>query len=580
VPDKNYEALTSKQDSVEDGAAGRSDCQTVMAAFPPEKSKNNVNGSGEVPAGVKFSLFTGEFIFLVIVCVSAFAWKAISVKNQLVISADGTSYCLSGKNFFRDGNLNHFGTVFPPLYPFLIGLFDLFMGNLELAARYVSVLFSTLTIIPVYLAGRVVLGRVGAAITCCLFSLLPLVHAMSTIDIAEPVYTFFMLSGALLFWSGTASGRLSKRKLYSSGLLLGLAYLARPEAFVTLFSLSLFMTSVCLVQYKSEFKALLIGILFAWAGFFTMGMPYMAYLHSVTGAWQLSGKTGTNVNAIKEFKGLAISDQRFQLNDKGEFVHQDGSLTGLIREEPRLFMLIVKKNVEEFIPALKSALPTYLWPFVLAGFFLLPWRGDGSRYRFFLLGTLAPLLLYLVFYIVSRYLYPYLPLLLILFTYALLRLDRTVAGRLGIPPAWTAVTVAFLLGGNFIFAELPRPLSPYNYEQDGGRFDDKQVGLRIKQILPKGSILMTRSGRVSFYADMPMVIPPQAAPVQIMEYAHKHKVTHLVANIQLMNMRPQLEYLFTPLIQPDAPFSPPVGMEIVYIGQEPGGLPYIIYRLL
>lgn len=544
-----------------------------------DTSESYVNSRGELPLGAGSSFFTAEFIFLVVFCVFAFVWKALSVKNQLVISADGTSYCASGRSFFIDGNPNHFGTVFPPLYPFLIGLLDLLMGNLELAARYVSVLFSTLTIIPVYLMGRVALGRVGAAITCSLFTLLPLVHAMSAIDIAEPVYTFFMLSGALLFWSGTASGKLSKRKLYSSGLLLGLAYLARPEAFVTLFFLSLLMTSVRFIQHRSEFRALLIGIVFAWAGFFTFALPYMNFLHSATGVWQLSGKTGTNVNAIKEFKGLAPTDQRFQLNDKGEFVRQEGSMTGLVLEEPRLFMLIVKKNVEEFIPALQSALPTYMWPFVLAGFFLFPWRGEGLRYKLFLAGTLSPVLLYLVFYIVSRYLYPYLPLLLLLFTYTLLRLDRAVSGRLGIPPAWVSVAVALVLGGNFIYTEIPRPLPPYNYEQDGGRFDDKQVGLRLKQILPKGSVLMTRSGRVAFYADMSMVIPPQAEPAKIMEYARKNRVTHLVANMQLMNMRPQLEYLFTPLTQPGAPFLPPSGMEIVHIGEEPGGLPYIVYRL-
>jgi 4-amino-4-deoxy-L-arabinose transferase-like glycosyltransferase len=557
MPDKNHEYLTSGQDNAHDTAENR--C--------------------ELPFAAQTSFFTSEFIFLVVFCMAAFAWKALSVKNQLVISADGTSYCLSGRSFFSDGNPKHFGTVFPPLYPFLIGLLDLFTGNLELAARYVSVLFSTMTIVPVYLAGRVALGKVGAAITCGLFTLLPIVHAMSTIDIAEPVYTFFMLSGVLLFWFGTASGNISKLKLYSSGLLLGLAYLARPESFVTLFSLSLLMAAACFVQYRFLFRSFLIGVLFAWAGFFTMGLPYMTYLHSETGSWQLSGKTGTNVNAIKEFKGLALTDQRFQLNDKGEFVSQEGSLIGLVREEPRLFVLIVKKNVEEFIPALKSALPIYMWPFVLAGFFLFPWRGEGFRYKLFLGGALSPVLLYLVFYIVNRYLYPYLPLLLILFTYTLLKVDHAVSGRLGMPPARISVAVALILGGYFIYTELPRPLPPYHYEQDGGRFDDKQVGLRLKQILPKGSVLMTRSGRISFYAGMPMVIPPQAEPVQIMEYARKNRVTHLVANLQLLNMRPQLEYLFTPLTNPGIRFLPPDGMEIVHIGEEPGGLPYIVYHL-
>jgi hypothetical protein len=166
-----------------------------------------------------------------------------------------------------------------------------------------------------------------------------------------------------------------------------------------------------------------------------------------------------------------------------------------------------------------------------------------------------------------------------MFVYTLLRFDGAVSRRLGIKPFWIAGAVTLVMAGNFVYAELPRPLPPYNYEQDGGRFDDKQVGLRLKQILPKGSILMTRSGRVAFYAGMPMIIPPQAEASRIMEFARKSGVTHLVANVQLMNMRPQLEYLFSPLTNPGVPYSPPAGMDIVYVGEEPGGLPYIVYRL-
>jgi len=28
----------------------------------------------------------------------------------------------------------------------------------------------------------------------------------------------------------------------------------------------------------------------------------------------------------------------------------------------------------------------------------------------------------------------------------------------------------------------------------------------------------------------------------------------------------------------DKPYTPPSGMELVHVGQEPGGLPYIVYR--
>jgi hypothetical protein len=119
---------------------------------------------------------------------------------------------------------------------------------------------------------------------------------------------------------------------------------------------------------------------------------------------------------------------------------------------------------------------------------------------------------------------------------------------------------------------------PYSYTQDGGRFDDKQVGIKLRSIIPEGAVIMTRSGRVGFYSQRPYVLPPQAGFAEILDYARKNKVSYLVANLQLLNVRPQLEPLYSPLIDPQKDVPPPAGVELVYIGQEPGGLPYLLYR--
>src|SRR6266511_451771 len=76
-----------------------------------------------------------------------------------VMSADGTSYATAGKNFFQTLSPQAFGTVFPPLYPFFIGLFNLIIKDLEISARVVSVFFSTLTVIPLYLMTRHFYGK-------------------------------------------------------------------------------------------------------------------------------------------------------------------------------------------------------------------------------------------------------------------------------------------------------------------------------------------------------------------------------------------------------------------------------------
>lgn len=42
-------------------------------------------------------------------------------------------------------------------------------------------------------------------------------------------------------------------------------------------------------------------------------------------------------------------------------------------------------------------------------------------------------------------------------------------------------------------------------------------------------------------------------------------------------MRPRLEFLYDPVRHPDR-FTTPPELELVSIGEEPGGVPYIVYR--
>ena len=74
-------------------------------------------------------------------------------------------------------------------------------------------------------------------------------------------------------------------------------------------------------------------------------------------------------------------------------------------------------------------------------------------------------------------------------------------------------------------------------------------------------------------------MPPQGSYEEIMNYAKKKNVNYLIADVQVINNRPQLEVLYTPLFEPEKEFVPPPGIELLYKGQEPGGIPYLVYRL-
>jgi 4-amino-4-deoxy-L-arabinose transferase-like glycosyltransferase len=238
----------------------------------------------------------GELPALLLLFAFTVAYRAYFMRFYDVMSADGTSYASAGKAFFQSFDPRVFGTVMPPLYSLFIGLCNLLTDDLEMASRLVSVIFSSLTIFPLYLMGRGFFGRIAAAAAVLLFATLPFIHGMSGIDIAEPIYTFFAFSGAYLGWR--AYNRKKIWPMGGAGALLALAYLARPEGFVLLVAFTLLYAGLELMAGKWRTAGPLLCVF--WLGFFIVAFPYLHQLHDTTGKWQLSGKTSINTNIIKE----------------------------------------------------------------------------------------------------------------------------------------------------------------------------------------------------------------------------------------------------------------------------------------
>lgn len=509
-------------------------------------------------------------------------FRVYGLRNYDVMSADGTSYALSGKSFIETWSMAAFGTVQPPLYPMLVGLLYFPLRDMELAARLVSVIFSTFTLVPLYLLGREMFGRKAGFIGISLFVSLPFIHSMSGIDITEPTFTFFAISGGYLFYRAWLGG--SKLLHALAGLLLGLSYLARPEGFIITFVISFFFCVTVFIRKGAllgELKKALPLLILFWGGFSICAFPYMNYLHGATGQWQLSGKSGLNAGIIKELRGFAENDQHLRLDANGASVGGKGSLTELIVKEPEVFWLNVRENLRVLPGLFTSTFPLYFWPMVLAGLFFRKGEWQDWYQRLVLLGMFAPLSLYVLFFIQPRGFYAYVPLLLVLAGGGFARIDGWLQKlRIGwMRGGAVAVPVVVVLCTYYLYTDLPKAKPPYDISQDGGRFDDKQVGIRLRTIIPEGVSIMTRSGRIAFYAQRQMVLPPQSSYQEIILYARQNKVPYIIATLQMLGARPQLSSLYGPILAPGAPFTPPAGLELVYSGQEPGGLPYLVYRI-
>jgi 4-amino-4-deoxy-L-arabinose transferase-like glycosyltransferase len=537
----------------------------------------NYNEHAEV-AGDSSSWTLREKLFLTVLVFSVFLFRLYNLQTYDVISADGTSYGPIGRAFFQTGSFKTFGTTSGPVYSFLVGLLDLALHDLELSLRLVSVICSTATVGVVYLFARSIFGVPGGMAAALVCATLPSLHDFSGIDIIEPTFGFFLISATLVFWHGYLRANI----LYSllSGLLMGVAYLSRAEGFISWFALTVFLAiELCRDILSDGQKRLLRVVVPFCIGFMLLFAPYLVYLHAETGIWQLSGKSGLNAQVIREYLGKAPSDQKFKLDANGGF---DGgskeSLSKFIKEDPGLFTQNVLNNLKVLPISLADALTWYMLLAAVAAFAAFPWRRQFLMARGILIGICSPMVIYLLFFVQPRGLYPYVAFLCVWAGGGIALLDKAVPEKWKRFPA--SLVIAVSISVYFVYLDFPRQKPPYHYEQDGARRDDKHIGQRLKKILPADAVVMTRSGRIAFYAERPMVIPPQESYEDIIAYARKNRVTHLVVTPQIMNMRPQLERLFGPIVNPGAPFIAPPEFSLIYAGEEAGGLPYLVYQFV
>lgn len=513
-----------------------------------------------------------------IICLLVFAAFAIRLyfhQFSTVISADGIGYIGIATDFINGKGLAG-ATHFPPFYPILVGCASLLFKDFELGGRVVSMVMGSLIVIPVYLLGIEFSSRKGGILAALLTMSWWSIRIWSGEVMSQATYMTMALFGVYLLW--IAVTRRSTLAALAGGTCMALAHLTRSEGVIVYAAISV----VFLIGYalkKISGKGLLC-LLLSWAAFWVVFSPYFILLHKLTGAWQLTGKSRV---AIAD--GLSMYLNRPDIRMDPNFV-EIGYLD-LFRRYPDYLLHNISVN---FGKCWREILPLYLWALSFIGFVSGGWSRDTVLKRAYLLATFVPLVFIVIFFFIGpEYTQPYLPVLFLWAGQGIVWLEQRSLSlngpadgkkaRYAALAGAVSVVAVVVFSGCQLLLQLPADRNePYSYTRDGGRFDDKQVGIKLRSIIPEGAIIMTRSGRVGFYSQRPFVLPPQAEFAEILDYARKNRVSYLVANLQLLNVRPQLMPLYSPLIESRRNDPLPAGVELVYIGQEPGGLPYLIYR--
>jgi 4-amino-4-deoxy-L-arabinose transferase-like glycosyltransferase len=461
-----------------------------------------------------------------------------SISPFYTIAADGPSYIsiASGiaDNFSFKGSIHY-----PPGYPVLISLARLLIEDPEKAGQLVSLAMGSLLVIPVYFCGRLLFDSHTAWLSAATVAVWPSFISLSTQVLAIATYVTLLSCGVTLLWIAATKNRWLVAA--TSGIFFAGAYLTRQEAVFSFLACCLGLTLHDIMERKRPNG--LIPLIITLSVSTVITFPYLLMVAREKGYWTLAAKSE-----------ITFTDCLARYLDRPDLIRDPAftkiGLLDLIHEYPGFFTFNTATNLAD--------LATIINPLLLALAILGAWKlaNDGRKgvLTYITAAFLPVIVLVVLFFVSDAYVAPYTPFLLMLGVHGLLEVDRrmrTALLKTESPlrkiPLLSLICILALT--TFVVVKLAPFRTPVSYspEIDDGRFDQKKIGLILKEYLPTGSKIMTRSVRIGYYSGHPRVDIPPASMYSIVGIAVDHNVTHLIVDGKLKESHPQLEGLLTPL---------------------------------
>jgi 4-amino-4-deoxy-L-arabinose transferase-like glycosyltransferase len=484
-----------------------------------------------------------------------------------VIKFDESAYLMLGYNLVNGSGYTttriYPDTHQPPLYPIISGIFFLLVRDFEQASNLAYALFGGLLLLPVFVIAQRVYGSQTAWLVAVLLAIFPplSISVLYWGGMTEPLFLFLLYGGLAALLVGFEDNRAGM--FTAGGVLLGLAYLTRPEAIVY-FGVILLFGSVWLRN-----RLALSGFLSRYAfasfilSFVLVAAPYIWYLHSHTGQWTVSGKANGTVQSFDDILAgdwAAFDRANWGLDSSGKEVNWDspdrfkGSLLqDVLLADPARFLHRVMLNCYQLKEQLfvKHVFWYGLLPLVVLAFFKEPWDRKRLMHEAFLITIIIVLLLvFLPFGIMVRYFAPAFPVLLM----------WTARGALGVG-AWVLDTLELLRGMPVsgksmkavlgwmpgamvvVFLLMTVPVVAQGH-LDGLSLGEKKAGLWLREHSAADAGIISSDIAVGLYANRRYVPSPNTDWPRFLQYARSHSADYLVTSSrELTGFRPQLSFL-------------------------------------
>jgi 4-amino-4-deoxy-L-arabinose transferase-like glycosyltransferase len=451
--------------------------------------------------------------------------------DEVAYIASGTSLA-EGGGFVRGG---HPELHFPPLVPWLLGTGGRVVGDPHLAAVVLTCVAGAAVVIPVAVLGRRLAGDVGGLVAAWTAAVAPGLATLPATRGAgsEAEYTLLVVSAVAAAVAG--AGAPSRRMLAclgGAGLLVGLAYLTRPEGL----AVALPLGAVAIVAgWRAGRVVGMARAALAFAVPLLMCVaPYVGFLHVHTGAWQLTAKSQDA--SIEAWHAVARGDREardrvlYALDETGlRFEDERAPLTTLARRDPGGYGHILATNVSALGKDLSGwwLLPPPVW--ALAAWAAFRRRTDR---KVAVVGVVAalPVLTALAFFVQPRY-------LVVTAALATVLVGVGVAGL----ATWQRRPVVAGVLGLALAASLVTFVGPAGWWHPTDHTDQQAAGEWVAERTAPGDRLMTRSFVVEHFADRTAVAVPYTDLDGIVAFARHYGVRYLaVDETSARRVRPQL----------------------------------------
>ncbi len=393
----------------------------------------------------------------------------LALGKPAMMGCDSVGYLLpihslvQGNGYTVDGR---YETIFPPGLGILSYLAYQFCHDIELSGAMVSA-FSYLLLIPtVFYLARRRFGDKTAVLATCLITFNPLLirHSLLAQSLV-PFSLFLMLSLSTHITVLEDRTVISAAKL---GLFLSVTYLIRPEGFLvallsltSLFVLRLKDSELAPGNPSDELRKRVLVPAVAVTIFVICISPYVLFLREHTGHWTFSGKLMVNLKAGESLVEGHVGTKQETKDGKTSLstgARHGGATTALeyISSRGKRFTMRVGRNLTGLLfwityavfPGLVClAILWGIYPFIARHrlFENAAWspRTRNTLYSFILF--LAPLSVYLFFFVFPRLVVPYSLLILILISRLVVEFLLRMEDSCKKPRLGTAVLIAALI---------------------------------------------------------------------------------------------------------------------------------------